>query len=454
MQQQNILYSLREEFNKVVKSIYVDPESKYFILDEEGNKIWSEKISFSVEMCFDLLMSQYFKNVKIKFGGELMDLRISFFLILPSRMGKGQLIKVVESIGKKLGLKVKRVSYLNQASLIGSISQYAIEYNIKHKLMEGMKGYINPIIYGVLAKYDILIFPEAKKLVKGVYEGETEFILSTLQEALDYPGLIDKTMKDSDYPIQYESTVSIFGTTYYIKEISELLLEQGFFQRIIIYKKNLSIEEVKELRKEIIEKFKDKNIKDFKTLSKEFSQLILEYSRDEKILTFTDEAIKELHKFNESYFDKIKNISGTHLEILKSFSQTIIQMVVKISGINCCLRKDNKINLFDIVTSINTFKSFTRILIDELIIEDKKRNQLDELKSNIIHYFNIYLKENTYSPSKTEFRKYLNTKGIGSSKAFKVIEYMIQQNYFKIKEVGKDNKQLLYLISDDKNEDF
>ena len=74
---------------------------------------------------------------------------------------------------------------------------------------------------------------------------------------------------------------------------------------------------------------------------------------------------------------------------------------------------------------------------------------------NIINILvNIYLKEKTYSPSKTEFRKYLNTKGIGSNKAFKVIEYMIQQNYFKIKEVGKDNKQLLYLISDDKNEDF
>lgn len=453
MEQKNVLFWLRKEFYNVVKSIYVDSEAKSFILDSDGSKLFKEGISFSVEMCFDLLMSQYFKNVKIKFGGELMDLRVSFFMIFPSRMGKGQLIKVVESIGKNLGLKIKRVSYLNQASLIGSINQYAIEYNLKQKLSDGMKGYINPVIYGVLAKYDILIFPEAKKLVKGINEGDTEFILSTLQEALDYPGIIDKTMKDSDYPISYESTISIFATTYYIKEISELLLEQGFFQRIITYKKNLSIEEVKQLRKEIIEKFRQKNVKDFKMLSKNFSDLILNYKRDEKILVFTDETIDELHRFNDVYFKKIQNISGVHLEILKSFSQTIIQMIVKIAGINCCLRDDNKINLFDLAPALDVFKPFVDVLLNELIVVDKKKEISADLRLTIIQYYKEYVGMNKKFPNKSEFIDYCRLKGLAFVKTQNLINNMIIQNYFRI-IVKEHNIQILMLVDENEQNKF
>ena len=93
---ENIIYLLRKEFNKLVKIIYIDPEEKISeFQDNDGKttKFLSDDISFSVDMIFYLLLSQYFKKVKIKFGGEEKDLRCSFFLILLSRMGKGQLIK-------------------------------------------------------------------------------------------------------------------------------------------------------------------------------------------------------------------------------------------------------------------------------------------------------------------------------------------------------------------------
>ena len=86
----SIILSVRKQFNDLVKIIYVDPEERFIKLDD-GTTMSIQNISFSVDMILYLLLSQYFKKIKIKFGGELKDLRISFFLILASRMGKGQL---------------------------------------------------------------------------------------------------------------------------------------------------------------------------------------------------------------------------------------------------------------------------------------------------------------------------------------------------------------------------
>src|SRR3990167_3078183 len=280
---------IKDEFYKIVKTIYVQPDSKYFDIDEQGNKLVYEKTSFQIDMILYLLLSQYFKKIKIKFGGELKDLRISFFLIMPSRLGKGQLIKVVESVGKNIGLKIKRISYLNQASLIGSLNGSAMDYNMNHNYQPNHPKYKNPVMYGALATTDIIIFPEAKKLVKGSNEADTEFILSTLQEALDYPGVINKELKFTDFPITYESTSSVFATTYFLTEISELLLTQGFFQRIVTFKQDYTLKQIEDLRIEIIEKYRSTNTKvDFENQSKDFSEAINGLNNNEKLFKISN----------------------------------------------------------------------------------------------------------------------------------------------------------------------
>lgn len=423
------------EFKKVVKTIYVDPV-EMFIENEQGQKILYENYtSFYIDMIYYLLLSQYFKKVKIKFGGEEKDLRMSFFLILPSRLGKGQLLKIVEESGKNLGLKIKRVSYLNQASLIGSLNESIIKYNIDHNYIQGNPKYRDPRMYGALKDTDILIFPEAKKLVKGMNESETEFILSTLQEALDYPGLINKELKYSDFPISYESTVSILGTTYYITEISELLINQGFFQRIPTHKQDFSIEQIEILRKKIIELYRDRNSNlDFKKQAKFFSEIVKCLKNDEKILKMSDEAVDELQRFNKIFFENIRETSGKQVEILKSFSQTMIEMCVKIAGINCCLREDNEINLNDIGQAISCYNPYLSILINELTITENKKDSNKEIINLILNYYKSYLTENNKFPYKKELITYCKSKGMSIIKTQNMINTMINQNFFSIEK--------------------
>ena len=441
----SVILSIRKQFNDLVKIIYVDPEERFIKLDD-GTTMSIQNISFSVDMILYLLLSQYFKKIKIKFGGELKDLRISFFLILASRMGKGQLIKVVEEVGKNLSLRIKRVSYINQASLIGSLNEKIIELNLKKRLKEGDKNYRNPVMYGALFNSDILIFPEAKKLVKGASENETEFILSTLQEALDYPGLINKELKYTEFPITYESTVSILATTYWITDIVSLLIEQGFFQRTPTYKAEYDLETIKILRGKIIEMYRDSNTKkDFKQEAKQFSLLILNLNNEERILEFTNEAVTRLHDFNTAFFDRLGKISGKQLEILKSFSQTIIDMVIRISGINCCLRSDKKVSLSDVNSSIVIFNVYLNVIIEQLVTDsdEKKKGKIEELIMLIITYYKKYLVEFTKMPSKTELLNYCKIKGMPGNKTFNLLGKMEKENYFIF--IDEKNKRLLKL---------
>lgn len=439
---------LREIFKDVCKIIYADIDYTLEFTDEEHGKFVSNtNIPFIVDMIFYLLMSQYFKKIKIKFAGELTDLRTSIFEIRPSRTGKGQMIKIIEEAGKNLGLKTKRISYLNQASLIGSINEFNIEYNSKNRLTRGMKGFRDPVMYGALKNTDILIFPEAKKLVKGVNEADTEFILSTLQEALDYPGIINKELRYTDYPINYESTVSIFSATYYVTEIADLLLDQGFFQRNLIDKKNFTLEETKKLRRMIIEKYRNKEAnKDFGKKMKEFCNMITTtYKNDERIIEFTDEAVDYLQKYNDAYFDFIKNISGKELEILKSFSQTIIHMITKIGGINCCLRDDNKIIVQDLSPSIKLFHDYIKILTTQLMVQEKKGSDVENYKRTIIQCYKDFIIKTSKNPNKDELRQACNKSGLGSNKSQKLINIMIEENYFVVKD-GEHNSQELRLV--------
>ena len=442
------IFQLRKIFCDLCKIIYVDLDYTRIIQDEKNNDIVIPNTPFIVDLTFYLIMSQYFKKAKIKFAGELTDLRISVFMIRSSRIGKGQLIKVIESLGKNLGLRIKRISYLNQASLIGTLNKYAMEFNYKKNLKPGMLDYKEPVIYGVLAKYDILIFPEAKKLLKGANEADTEFILSTLQEALDYPGFIDKTMKESDLPIQYESTVSIFSTTYYVTEIADLLLDQGFFQRNIIDKRNFTVDEIKELRRRIIEKYRQiSNKVDFNKKSEDIGKIIKDdFKNDEKLLEFTDEAIRELHKFNEQFFSQIKDISGKELEILKSFSQTAIHLVTKIAGVNCCIRQDDKIIIEDLIPAIEMFHPYVKILTTQLFVQEKKGSEIENYKRLILQIYKDYMKEKKTLPGKYELIDFCKPHGFNHLKASKLISLMCEENYFIIEKPKEGNKHLLKLV--------
>lgn len=416
---------LRVRFYKIATGIYKD-------IDYPDPPI-------PIYMMFYVLMSQYLKNIKIMFSGEKRSLRLSFFFISPSRTGKGQLLKVVEMIAEKLNLKCITDTIITDAGMIGQIDEKAIEFNYKHKLDEEDPEYKNPVVYGDIFNYDIILFKECKVLLeRGKH---TPLLLSILQEALDEPGYVRKKL-GSKYSIEGSTSISLIGTTYYMKEIENTLMEQGFFMRVPLYCKVLSIEQTKQLRDEVINCY---GLTKF-NMEKEIDELIIDIKKidnKEKCLRVDLQALPLLKNLNNTYYNMMKEVTGIKLEILKSISQTVIDLAVKIGGIHACIEGSNLIKTEHIRLGIETIKGCADSIMKRIEIKEDK-DKINEIKL-IITAYKQYKIENNKNPNKEEFIEYYKARHVvGRNKILSIINRMKEENYFKV-EKGDKNVQYLVL---------
>jgi len=422
--------SLRMQFYRLVTKIYKDVDYP--------------NIPIPIYAMFYVIASQYLKNVKISFGGEKKSLRLSYFWVGGSRTGKGQLMKIAQTSAEKLGLKCAIVTDITDAGLLGSIDEKAIDYNNKNKLKEGDKDYKCPVIYGDLFNYDIIIFRECKKLL--IPTNTTEMLLSILQEALDEPGYLRKKLK-SQYPIEGESTISLVATTYFMNEIEKTLVDQGFFMRVPLYVRDLSIDEVQELREGVIDMYGKKNVIDKKKIEKDIQSFVDNFKKvkqDDKILTLDDSAIERLKDINKQFFVLMRQTTGHKLNILKSLSQLIIDISVKIGGIHACLDNVDVINKNHINPAFIFIKACTDTILNKIELIESTISVKSKTINNAILNFRLCLKEkNTDRICKEDFCNFLKSKGLGRNKALNIINKLISDNYIKVDKGEKNTKNLI-----------
>ena len=422
--------SLRQEFYELATMIFCD--------------IDYPNISIPIFSTFYVILGQWLKDVKIVFGSEVKSLRISVFWVQNSRTGKGQLIKILERIAKLLGLKTTRETYVNEAGIIGTINEHAIQHNYKGSkvLKEGDEGWENPITYGDLKDYDIVVFSEAKGLL--LESNFKDNLLSELQEALDTPGIIRKKLRNQ-VPVEYECKASIFATTYYLSEVSKLLITQGYFQRNLFYMKEFTPEENDSLREKIIEMYRSRktNIEEFDKKCSEFANKIKKISRNERFLVCSSKAVDFLQEIRKKFDLEIRKASGDELKILMSFSQTVIDISVIIAGIHCCLRNGEEINESEISLGYTFSKSCLDTIINKLIVKESKFEDINKDIKVILNVCKILIKDDK-KVSKEMLVEECHSKGIkiGRNKILRLINKMIIENYFK-QEKGEKNIQYL-----------
>lgn len=432
------------EEKKPIKDLFYSLATKYYIDID-----YPDRLPIPILATFYFVLSKYFKEIKIQFGAEEKDVRFSFFWIEDSRSGKGQLIKLLEKVLDEIHISHARQTKFNSASLIGTIDENALIHNKNRRLLPDNEKYISPYIYGDLAKFDVLIFPEAKKLLMDT--AHKEELLEDLQEAMDYPGLIRKKLK-WDEILEYETKCSFYSTTYYAKEVGEHLLYKGFYQRQLLYMRELTVDETIRLRKKIIEMFSGDNNKDtkenFEKELKEFVNRLQTIDNSPRVMSLTPDAIEYLCTLMDRYKGKLDESVGSELTILKSFSQTVIDISIKIGALNALISgKKDKITSVDLTQSIKFVRAVLDTVMNKLVMKDTQKSFGSLVENKIISIYKDFNRT-----VKDISRKMLIDEccvrglAIGKNKLAKIINNLVNQQYFVEIKGEKNTKYLLLKV--------
>lgn len=265
----------------------------------------------------------------------LRDLRMHILLIQPSRTGKGVSLKILGQSCRFAGLTYTDEIIFTDAGLIGKIDEKAAQANRGKD--ENDDDYQDPVIVGDLGNYDVISFSEGKQMIK--LSAYAEDKLELLQSAMDTPGNVRKKLAEG-VSIEYESNASIVGTTYFLDDFEKIFLEQGIFQRMLVFVRNFTTKERRKLNKEIItspainnDQFED----DLKVYCNKLVSRVLQTPEGTK-LSVDDSAQKYFEDKIDLWTNSIEaDFKGAELEIMLSYTTACINLFYKISGIAAVL---------------------------------------------------------------------------------------------------------------------
>ena len=284
----------------------------------------------------------------------LYDLRLHLLWIQASRTGKGVSLNVAEDFAKGLGLTMAKELQFTDAGVVGTIDPTAMKTNKKSGFSPGDPDYINPMVIGDLGLYDIVAFSEAKQMFKtGTH---TEDKLEILQTVMDVPKPNSYNVRKKlglEMAVQYNSTATILGTTYFLEEFAEILLKQGLFQRLYTGVRDVSWKEREAINHALL--FPPKDLMPFdeyeprmQNLCNDIVEAINIYKPNSRI--FIDGgALRALDYLNKDRMKYVKNtISGTELEIVEPFLTAMVPMNIKLAGQRAILNGSEIINYQDV----------------------------------------------------------------------------------------------------------
>jgi len=265
----------------------------------------------------------------------LKDLRIHQMLIQPSRTGKGESLKVLGQALGYCGLTYTDQTQFTDAGIVGKINSNQVTANRTKGYTPDDPEYIDPITLGDLGIYDLISFSEGKQMIKtNAYSDDK---LEILQGVMDTPGKLRKKLSD-EIPIEYESNTSIIGTTYPLKDFEDIFLQQGIFQRMLIYVREFSMLDRRSLNRTLcLEEPVAGTESQYDDKMRKLCQNIVNQTNripNGTHITFSEEGKEALFKRITKWTDLMeKEFRGEELMILSSYTTSSINLYSKIAAI-------------------------------------------------------------------------------------------------------------------------
>ena len=277
------------------------------------DEIWHHKVACQEvykDLCFYNLLGTILDEKEF-------DYRIHLIFTSFTSTGKDEGMNIVKDVLDRLQYKNTKPNSMTDRTLVGSINQSAIDYNVKWSLSEddpekGARKFKDPVEQGILATYDWIGFGEAGFVFKpGTYNKNVQ---SILRQVMDKARIVDKGV--GGFIIPLKTNTSIFLTTYRQDTSISNVLHNGLFQRCLYYNKEVSNKEHKEIR-EFINNFKEwkdeekymlKFINKLKKMKNWYDENRTKIEMEENINIIKNKKWDKIEKDYEDYIDIDKKI--------------------------------------------------------------------------------------------------------------------------------------------------
>jgi hypothetical protein len=305
-----------------------------------------------------VILGQILKYHKIYFGPIWIDPRVSLFLVQPSGTGKSTPWEFISKVAQAGGLNVSDMDDISDAALIGGIEDVEeLDPETRTKVT------IHKEVSGLLQECDLLHYDEGKMIVERPSYAAN--ILTWLQKALNP---IDSEQNVCVRRLKYgtirvKPTCSLIITSHPIEELLNTVLDTGFFQRIVLYCRDISISQRQSLEFMRVDRLGVKSEKaplDIKGLGEKINQIRAHYK--DKDVVFS-ENVKPILKGNiKKLYDEIAPTHERVKEIMATFVPRYANIMYVLAYHHACDRLSDEVQAEDVKYAY----ALTYILFKEL----------------------------------------------------------------------------------------
>jgi hypothetical protein len=327
-------------------------------------------------------MGQILKNCKIYAGPIYIDPRVSLFIVQPSATGKSTPWGFIFDVGRAGGLAVDDIDEATDASLVGTVEEVeTLDEQSGTKVRQYNK------VYGKLANAELLHYDEGSFLLeRGAYAQHT---MTWFQKALNPIGSEQSkvTKRMAHGVIEFYPTCSLIITSHPVENMLSSVINKGFFQRIILYPRDIAIEERQALEFLRADKLGNRVFTepDIKELGEALQKTRAKYDKTE--VKF-DENTKPVIKAKiKSFYDLIKPAHPKVKEIMATFIPRFNNFMYTFAFHKCCDRLGDKVEISD----INYAHNLCYILFTELMKWVEETADFYKLGSKDYSYYRLAL---------------------------------------------------------------
>lgn len=362
------------EFNKKeIKKVKKDVKNiiQYTVLDK-WMRLFNQasfKNEDAIQILFHVVLGQMLSSLKIYLkSGDYLDYREHFMWLQQSRTGKGKAInlifKICEELKKHIIVNNKKIMHKMRFKKMGKVTDAGLVNNWK---IDKKGKLTNQIKYGVLEKFDVICWEEAKKLIKSGnnYNEDEKEILMTVMEPIDsLNNLWDKDLKDYDESCPTKSSASLIATTRPIGNLRPELLYEGLFQRFLVIVRNVTSKTRKKMREKVaLSSFQEEDDNFDEQLKEVASEIqkIYEFAIKSKISIRKEDFTKILNFINQKleWFDEDieQNIGKKeNCEIMEAFVGGFRDHILKLAHHSTVMRRSSYLEIKDIEYAFELIK--------------------------------------------------------------------------------------------------